>query len=468
MDKGKGRAKVCPELPFELWDAIFAHYYDDWAANWERSGVSTGALLPLLISPDFYDRALEALYLHPMLSGTNILPFLVAIGSSSWSARAKRCFVRSLTVCTTAGMWRPLGRGDAAPPIEAPMHALLRLLPAPASLRIVDSGGMAAGPEDAFAALAQTSPRKARLEWALWDWAAPGDAALSGALGQGAHALVYAHAARTSHHTPSVLAASATPSTRLPHDALAWLRVLEDGGTYDVPRLWLETDPATANDTYSSPSDAHQIRQRVATLVQGWCPRLHALSLVTHDPLASLIVRAPDLDLWTHMPVPHIRVRLACATDPLTVMMGAKDVARDRERRARRAAGEIDPDDDDRVLGGDGNGYGLLHPNTRLFEIEVNTHAEMRAGADNWLRAGGQLPAAVCRIIAGEHDWGLVGTTRSRTFDDPVEVAPSSPATSAFPSPTFSFEVLSGDDEDVLMNENQGGSADGGGHMITA
>lgn len=56
-----------------------------------------------------------------------------------------------------------------------------------------------------------------------------------------------------------------------------------------------------------------------------------------------------------------------------------------------------------RVVGGDGMGGGLIHEANKLFEIEVNTVAEMMD--DSWQRAGGQLPPQVCRILLGEQDW---------------------------------------------------------------
>jgi hypothetical protein len=154
---------------------------------------------------------------------------------------------------------------------------------------------------------------------------------------------------------------------------------------------------------------AHEMRRLLSDLVsQHWAPTLQALSIVTADPLASFIIRAPRLDLWTQMPVPHIRVQLPRAVNSLAVFKGAKELQRDRLRARRRAGADLDltprqTAEINRVVGGDGSGGDLLHEMTRLFEIEVNTMQEMMD--DVWMYCGDQLPPQVCRILAGEQQW---------------------------------------------------------------
>jgi len=158
---------------------------------------------------------------------------------------------------------------------------------------------------------------------------------------------------------------------------------------------------------------AHHTRGLLLELLEHhWTPYLQALSIVAFDPLVSLVVRAPLLDLWTQVAVPHIRVHLPRGCHSLSIFKGAKEVARDRmrNRQGDGAADPIPPDvnaendqEADRVVGGDGMGGDLVHEDTRLFEIEVNTMAEMND--DVWIRGGNQLPPQVCRIFVGEQDW---------------------------------------------------------------
>ncbi|OCF33360.1 hypothetical protein I316_05102 [Kwoniella heveanensis BCC8398] len=214
-----------------------------------------------------------------------------------------------------------------------------------------------------------------------------------------------------------------------------------------------------------------------------WTPRLQALSFVAHDPLASIIVRAPELNFWTQIPVPHIRVHLPRGCNSLAVFKGPRELARDRLRASRAEANhgqaqgqgqqllqtaftmmlngmhptplanagdqhQINEAELDRigVVGGDGSGGGLIDEEVRLFEIEINTLAEMKD--DVWIRCGNQLPPQLCRILAGEHDWRDVSFSHANdTYSPPHSeyVPPASPDTSDFDSPTFSFVSLSDD-----------------------
>lgn len=137
---------------------------------------------------------------------------------------------------------------------------------------------------------------------------------------------------------------------------------------------------------------AHEMRTDLLSLIETWTPRLQAFSFVALDPLASMLVRAPNLDFWTRVPVPHVRVHLPRGCNSLAVFKGAAECARDR-------SGEDHP----RVVGGDGHGGRLVHDEVRLFEIEVNTVKEMMD--EVWMKCGDQLPAQLCRILVGEQDW---------------------------------------------------------------
>lgn len=195
-------------------------------------------------------------------------------------------------------------------------------------------------------------------------------------------------------------------------------------------------------------------RALLRTLLEGtWAGKLQAFSFVALDPLASMIVRSPQLDLWPHVSVPHIRVHLPRGVNSLAVFMGMKEESRHRARRngaasdgppdptdtghepigftaasqasvAATVSAVIDPDAPapagaaptygdarpsivtDFIVGGDGFGGDLVHPDNKLFEIEVNTVKEMTD--ELWTQAGSQLPPQVCRILTGSSDWAEV------------------------------------------------------------
>ncbi|WVW82281.1 hypothetical protein I302_104287 [Kwoniella bestiolae CBS 10118] len=224
---------------------------------------------------------------------------------------------------------------------------------------------------------------------------------------------------------------------------------------------------------------AHHIRALLLELIREiWTPRLQALSVVALDPLASLTVRAPQLDFWTQINVPHIRVHLPRSINSLAVLKGAKEVARDRARRRRE--GEHDDvttvvpplgpvnnqpegEDDHKIVGGDGSGNDLINEEVRLFEVEINSMEEMRD--EVWIRFGDQLPPQLCRILAGEHDWRDVSFGHTNdTYSPPHSeyVPPDSPATSDFDSPTFSFVSLGESDDElgVEIDEGEGNEND--------
>lgn len=178
---------------------------------------------------------------------------------------------------------------------------------------------------------------------------------------------------------------------------------------------------------------AHVMRIRLRLLItQNWAERLQAFSFVAFDPMASLVVRAPRLDFWVDLPIEHIRVHLPRGVNSLAVFKGPKENERDRIESIEKANQETPSSDaannivdnvfgpsspaaqENRVVGGDGSGGGLVHPSNLLFEIEVNTTKEMMD--DMWNRAGSELPPQVCRILAGEQDWSNVVAGKSSTL----------------------------------------------------
>jgi hypothetical protein len=270
--------------------------------------------------------------------------------------------------------------------------------------------------------------------------------------------------------------------------------------TTNNPQAW---ENKLIERTAASHALARALRDALARLLQDWCPTLEALSFVAFDPLASLVVRSPDLDFWVNIPVPHIRVRLPRAINSLAVFKGAKECAKDRAR-AREATGtgppgyrtttltfcdgsmletidgvhQVNPptavegqgvntdvvapdgatgpattqgqslaqqfvqnmapntqpgfpnlntaagpstarvslqdaEEASRVVGGDGHGGGLVHPDVRIFEIEVNTTREL--GDEIWEKAGWQLPTVLCRMLVGQ-DWDDVKIGMSYTY----------------------------------------------------
>ncbi|KAK4687995.1 hypothetical protein P7C73_g2106, partial [Tremellales sp. Uapishka_1] len=222
--------------------------------------------------------------------------------------------------------------------------------------------------------------------------------------------------------------------------------------------------PHRLGASINSPGLAHDTRRKLIELItENWSPTLQALSLVAFDPLASLIVRAPALDFFTRIPVPHIRVHLPRGCSSLAVFKGSKEVARDwaRDRRQRAGSvlssenGSVDDGEGLIVVGGDGHGGGLLHEGIEMFEIEVNTVEEMNN--EIWYKYGDQLPAQVCRILVGEHDWRDLRISPTRRSPNSRAVHPTdivySPNLSQFNSPTFSFMSLDLDGEAVEVNE---------------
>lgn len=177
------------------------------------------------------------------------------------------------------------------------------------------------------------------------------------------------------------------------------------------------------------------IRKQLLHLIENtWSPTLQAFSLVALDPLASLIAQSPQLDFWVNVAIPHIRVQLPRGVNSLAIFKGAQEHIRDRQRSlALMLRGARSPQEDnhntatgpndshssalrieypvnqivDPIVGGDGSGGGLVHPETRLFEVEVNTAREMMD--ESWDRAGPELPPQVCRILTGIQDWSQVG-----------------------------------------------------------
>jgi hypothetical protein len=204
-----------------------------------------------------------------------------------------------------------------------------------------------------------------------------------------------------------------------------------DGGRADISET-TEQRVQEQGANLTSYMLAHEMRARLLKLLdQYWIPRLHSFSFVALDPLASLIVRHPRLEFWIQLPIPHIRVHLPRGVHSLAVFKGVDENASDRKRAARRLnltpeaeepgaatdAGDDDgrvgnDEDTERIVGGDGSGGDLVNDQTRLFEIEVNTVAEMEDERD-WIARGEQLPAQACRILVGSSDWREVATGES-------------------------------------------------------
>lgn len=221
---------------------------------------------------------------------------------------------------------------------------------------------------------------------------------------------------------------------------------------------------------------AHAMRGQLLELITAhWSPTLQALSVVAFDPLATLIVRSPTLDLWANAPIPHIRIHLPRGTNSLAVFKGAAENRRDRHRNQRATnqppmpGADDDADDSEegrRIVGGDGHGGGLVNDETRLFEIEVNTLREMED--DMWDQAGGQLPPQVCRMLVGEagQGWESVrwraGSTpwsaRSRvdeSMDVDLEDAQSVGQSSEGDYPMSDFEDLDLEEDGEMEDEDE-------------
>lgn len=159
---------------------------------------------------------------------------------------------------------------------------------------------------------------------------------------------------------------------------------------------------------------SQELRRMLGDLLEEcWCPRIESFSFVALDPLASVIVRHPRVELWIRLPIPHIRIHLPRGISSLAVFKGTKELSRENARRRAAAAqaqdnaqpneAEVEPEQV-RIVAGDGEGGELIHPATRLFEIEVNTIAEMNDERE-WIVNGDQLPSQLCRILVGTHHW---------------------------------------------------------------
>jgi hypothetical protein len=243
-------------------------------------------------------------------------------------------------------------------------------------------------------------------------------------------------ASRISHQWPDAASASAPPlATDLPQASTGDYHADNAIGPDDA---WADILPfireLIVSDNRRSPARlASAIRKQMLHLIETtWSPTLQAFSLVTLDPLASLIAQSPQLDFWVNVAVPHIRVQLPRSINSLAIFKGSAEHARDRAGpyvRPARAA-EINNDADphatslrdqypqpqvvEPIVGGDGSGGGLVHPHTRLFEVEVNTIREMMD--DMWNQAGAELPPQVCRILTGTQDWSEVGLRKQFLF----------------------------------------------------
>lgn len=230
--------------------------------------------------------------------------------------------------------------------------------------------------------------------------------------------------------------------------ALAYTSAVHPGSTRTRTALASSTPtPSPGSGDY-----AHEARAGLLQLLKGWSPRLQALSLVLLDPAAGIMVRAPDLDFWRELDIPHIRVRLPRGCTALSVLQGSSEYRRSLRRR-QELVGHFNRDPYAGVStvtgpahNGHANhnnfgafllslasntlttqemelrqskdtgteqtvyiGHGVLHPNNLLFEIEVNTHAEMQD--EMWYECGGQMPSQVCRLLVGEQDWRDVDIT---------------------------------------------------------
>jgi hypothetical protein len=269
--------------------------------------------------------------------------------------------------------------------------------------------------------------------------------------------------------TPPVLVSNAQPFVAVPDDLFDSDRPSDDDD--DDPaangqssrsatamyshRRAIRTVAPTAQRATPEPVDLPtSTRALLRTLLEGtWASKIKAFSFVALDPQASMIVRPPRLDFWPNIAVPHIRVHLPRGVNSLAVFMGAKEMNRRRARQDRTdlvaaegtahapvdltgdnedatvvsaAAGTegapappgappVYPDSrpapvTDFIVGGDGFGGDLVHPENRLFEIEVNTIKEMTD--DLWNQAGSQLPPQVCRILVGSSDWRNIPTRK--------------------------------------------------------
>ncbi|WRT64130.1 uncharacterized protein IL334_001059 [Kwoniella shivajii] len=279
---------------------------------------------------------------------------------------------------------------------------------------------------------------------------------------------------------------SSVPAPRRSRNALGVTHKVRQHRNQDANDFAMRPVQLTLAPRMTSQGLARQIRLRLLDLIaNSWSPRLQAFSFVAFDPQASMIVRSPELDFWTQIAVPHIRVHLPRTINSLEIFKGEKEVMWDRIRRRRdlertvlsfRESPGQNPTnaqpavnqqqnlqeniEDHRIVGGDGSGGDLINDQVRLFEIEINSMQEMRD--EVWINNGDQLPPQLCRILAGEHDWTDVHFMEHSIDSYSVPyvsyLRPDSPATTDFDSPTFSFMTF-GSDEITELDEDEFGLA---------
>ncbi|WVQ85668.1 hypothetical protein IAT38_007834 [Cryptococcus sp. DSM 104549] len=149
---------------------------------------------------------------------------------------------------------------------------------------------------------------------------------------------------------------------------------------------------------------AGHLRSRLGTLFSTtWAPELTALYFTALDPLAALAVSDPAQELWPEVAVPTIRVHLPRAVSSLTLFKGPDEFLHDDRHRESPSPTSSPEKEEARIVGGTGQGEGLLNPATTSFEVELNSVKEVIDGT--WITYGDQLPPVLSRVLAGSSDW---------------------------------------------------------------
>ncbi|WWD17897.1 hypothetical protein CI109_102342 [Kwoniella shandongensis] len=261
-DKGKGKLKVVyvPELPEEIWARIFELYYEDCTNEWNSSNFLRRGLTPLLISKQHARMAIPILYRHPFMGYRAISPFISAIQRPSrYTDLPKQAYIKHLTVRPSPIIpalefpsWyanRNVSGNEhsshfAPFTIHPSFFDLMRTMPDLTSFTLKDT--LVLHEADAtllFSGLRLIEPRKARLEFRLWDlYDSPFGPDLIAASGAGVHTPYAGRpVASLFREHPMTRAVDGCRMTQQ-----AWKYALFNNTELEMPTWWIEPNNATA------------------------------------------------------------------------------------------------------------------------------------------------------------------------------------------------------------------------------
>ncbi|WWC58746.1 uncharacterized protein I303_101290 [Kwoniella dejecticola CBS 10117] len=310
-DKGKGKMKMVylPELPEEVWTRIFEIYYEDDTTQWQNTGVLKAGLTPVLLSRDHARMALPVLYRHPYVGYKAIKPFLTSIHlPATYTELPYRVYIKHLTIRpspimpskeTSASLHKVEGdtSNTSSRPDPYTIHAsfltLMRAVPQLTTFTLKDTLILCQTDADRlFIGLAAINPKKAKLEFRMWDlYKSPCGQDIIGATRGGAHT---SHGLkRGNENGPSRGGSPTTDNTSAASGIWslqrAWRDAMYKGRDYDLPLSWIEPARPEQNNPTVQPT----------MQVTHWLPTQPQISLASHHGMM------PNQLNVQPMPPPH-------------------------------------------------------------------------------------------------------------------------------------------------------------------